>query len=171
MKLIVTVPHVCLDNVHDAGCDERADKFAKFIGKLPNSTIFFSGTPRYECDLNRKHCRNVGMRDELAYTLTRLENNAILLDVHSFWGNAFPGYDFAVMHDEKTTAPAAALCNLMIEAGLNVDMKGARLNDIITEARQHGIPACVLEIRDDLSLGDLWPVMNVIKHWRQELSS
>lgn len=175
MTLIVTVPHKCIYGADDPGCDENADVFGTRLAHLLKADLLIGDTLRKQCDLNRSVCRNEPMRKKLTNMLLAGSQQHILLDVHTFEHKKFPGLLgsdndawFVVMGGKYTHIPHT-LYKRMVAAGCNVAFSQDDVNDIVDQANILGIPAALLEIRDDLPLKYLNGIAKVIRAWMTDL--
>lgn len=160
MTLLVTVPHRCLVGIRDPGCDLNADVYAKELVRLVSghirTSLILGDTPRKACDLNRKSCRNTGMRALLTEALGD-PGISTLLDVHTFTYGKFPilGGEklwLVVMNgDRSSSAWKLLLCLRRYGFGDRVAFAHCPQVDIVRQASAAGIPAALLEIRDDLA--------------------
>lgn len=158
MTLLITVPHNCVISRNiDTGCDENAKRFGEDIGTAINmpSTLILGDTPRRVCDLNRLACRNCNMRQNVTSHMHHPENIA-LIDIHTFPYGQFPvPYGrtlwFVVLSGEERSSAMKLYLQLQREGfGEYVQFGMSPLNDIVEESNTIGLPAALLEIRDDL---------------------
>lgn len=166
----VTVPHRCLVNVVDPGCDERSWENAQTISAVLRERLvdgrnrvelLVSETPRYVCDNNRDVCRG---RTSLRRALTaRMVEDAqqnrpfTVVDVHGF----SHGRDFRLDRNAQvvlldtargplTQRAAAAMRRRGLDVASFPEVVGSEVNSIQREARERGGDGLLVEIREDL---------------------
>lgn len=171
MALIITVPHNCVvPQQHDRGCDRNALTYANAIhNAMDRRTLLIPGDIRRSvCDLNRIECRDEAMR-LLVTDQIHNKANVALIDVHTFQFGKFPipGGDkvwFVIMSGQRLSS-AMKLCLCMHKQGFGDITKfdWSYKNDIVEQSNQLGLPAALIEIREDLvTLSDYDIIINKI---------
>lgn len=151
MKLLITVPHArCPPNVPPDShpCDFAAERMAKLIHqRVPNSKLLLGDVPRTALDLNRSAARESAYRE----TLRGLVHEGVtVLDVHSYPRGAFrTNTETVLLSNPANRAESASLAEAIQGRGVSTALlRGAR-NDIQQEMTELGIPALLLEVRED----------------------
>ncbi len=178
-RIIITVPHRCVDGIDDNGCDKNAYEYAKelvkYLRQYKCSVKFITSRaphfiPRSQCDLNRKQCRSCHMRNEVRKALhSGKKKDMFLFDIHTFpqcaAGTVFPaGAELVIMsgNTKKFAKDFFKLIKRSVPASSH--FMAAAVNDIIEEAIvDFDVPAVLIEFLD--STVDVRPVAATIAKW------
>lgn len=170
--LVVTSPHsLCYHQVNGRQCDLLAHLAAsRLLLQLDrDGTVqYFPGTqPRFEIDLNRSGSRGTEYRATLSQSLDNYHPQ-LLIDIHSFPSGEFEGVDIAVVDNQPGTwygrSLFQTLSKLLPKSKVGY-FEGSEINDIVIEARGKGIPAILVEYREDLNIDQIDSITRVMTKW------
>ena len=163
MAVLLTVPHAnCPPSSSSSGhpCDIAAKKAARLIYRSKNNTNAEpprtpSKTPRSECDLNRRRCRNHPWRTLLSKRLGK-GDVSFVLDVHSYppYVTGWAAYEIVILDDTPSHRPFASYAvdfvRYMDKRGVRVGIGRGGNHDIQDEAREAGIRSMLIEFNEAL---------------------
>jgi hypothetical protein len=133
--------------------DNPGDQVILYVGNVYRETG----------DLNRRATRSTSFRQSIRHHLRN--GTSLLLDIHSFpsdssWAQEAVAVTDGSIHDELVildnkpgeTAWVIELFRFLKGQGIRVLYRmGSLANDIVREARDHGVPAVLLEFHEALS--------------------
>ena len=158
MKFVITVPHAtCPANADDEthNCDTLAKEFANSLKKeitCAGVEVYVGDVPRTACDLNRKECRNLAFRKQVAKAIKK---DTIVLDAHSYpvKGNDYSPFEVFLIGN---TELRGKIGDRLEKAGYKVGQKDSPpVNDILEQSREIGSDAVLVEVNESLKTGRL----------------
>lgn len=174
-EILVTVPHAHCLPIKERNCDRLAEVAAKKLAtKLGTKLLFISGNYREDTDLNREEGRITSFRTEIAEALKKcrqFRRNCVLIDVHSFPADSFPGkiekagavpdvyFIRAYYGNELATFLHKHLTTNRIAAQI---FEGTYQNDILLEATYNHIPSVIIEFNESLGAKKLSHITSVL---------
>lgn len=168
MTILLSAPHAgCYNHTYERDCDLLAEKAANYLSLLiPESELYVGHAVRDVIDLNRDESHNDPFRVELRHAAERL-NPTISLDIHSFPTPELKGADLAVLDEGHGTDYGRNLYTFLKSQLYMYTVKyfSGKDNSIMTEMRNKGIPAVLIEFNEDLTDDDLSTIDIAIIDW------
>ena len=172
MAIVITVPHNCVvPEKKDPGCDLHARYFATRIAlSNKHSNLILSNNTRALCDNNRPKCRHATrFRERIRAALDA--GATMVLDIHTFrdplsWKNK-PLEVVLLDNSPRPLPETIALQHTLAQHDLIVDTLRGGANDVQAEARERGVYAILIEVRQDIrnSLSKTTQLLNAISQW------
>lgn len=149
IDVLISVPHSFCDclskkDLERHYCDPASKPFANYIydeikKNGMNVTAFYPNTSRKEIDMNRRESRETVYRKLLDNAISELDDNSVLLDIHSAphdtFENPFEIYILQLYSNPKDDDFNFALCNFLREKKVTCFLlDGTDANDIIYRA-------------------------------------
>lgn len=160
-NVIVTAPHsLCVDDIEERHCDRvayfAASNLVSMFSNIYSMSFFPSNTLRSDIDLNRFPSRETSYRQSILSNLLNSQNADLVLDVHSFPRGGFSGTgeedsEITILDETPGTWYGKLLYEILSQKGIDVSYLLGDRNDIVTLAREYGIPAILIEYSELLN--------------------